>query len=119
MTPAQRRLFWSRVGDIAAQVPLVINGEPHMADKESWRWVLCAGFSGEQRIADGINGEKVVLGLRLRDLMRDATDEAAKRIAADLITMVEAFGASHGVKWTLDSDGNDYRAAQYEQEARG
>ena len=108
MTRKQLRLFWSRVGDVAAQVPLVIGGVPTMAVKDDWKLVFCAGLLNETRIADGLNGQKVVLGLRLRDIFKDLDEERAERLAGDLILVVETFGANNGVEWSLDRDGNDY-----------
>ena len=116
MTPEQRRKFWATVGDIAKQVPLVINGQPHMADKESWRLVFCAGLTGETRIADGINGEKVVLGLRLRDIFAGLSPEDAKRRASDLIELVTMFAHAHEVRLS-DPEESALRAA-HEREVR-
>lgn len=104
MNAQQRRKFWAAVGDVARQVPLVINGHPVMADKESWRLVFCAGLRGEQRIAQGINGEQVVLGLRLRDIFAGLDEETARHEASALIELVLMFGNEHGVQWTDPSE---------------
>jgi hypothetical protein len=117
MSPDQRRKFWAMVGDIAKQVPLIINGQPHMADKESWRLVFCAGLTGETRIADGINGEKVILGLRLRDIFAGLSPEDARRRASELIELVTAFAVQHDVEF---SDPQEAAAVEaYEAQARG
>lgn len=100
MNSGQLKKFWACVGDISRQVDLVINGKPCKADPESWRLVFCAGLKGENRIADGINGEKVVLGLRLRDIFAGLDDETREHVASDLITLVRAFGDEHGVQWS-------------------
>lgn len=114
MTNEQRRKFWAMVGDITRQVVWEVNGEPTKLDKESWRLILCAGFTKEQRTARGIDGGYVMLGMRLRDIFRDYTPEAAKAEAADLITMVQAFGDQHEVKWSDPEEAA--RLAAYEGE---
>lgn len=108
MTRKQLRMFWSRVGDVAAQVPLTINGEPTMAHRDDWKLVFTAGLMNERRIADGLDGQKVALGLRLRDIFKGLDEREATRLANDLILVVETFGANHGVEWSIDMDGNDH-----------
>ena len=117
MMPApQRKRFWAMVGDIAKQVPLVIGGYQTLAHKDDWRQVFACALMQETRIAEGLDGQKVVLGLRLRDIFpRDMPEEAAKARASDLITIVQAFGDSHSVKWSDPKEAA--LMAQYEREA--
>ena|SRR5690349_20569572 len=101
MNHEQRKKFWAAVSDVSRQVPLHIEGVGKvMADKESWRLVFCAGLMGEQRIARGINGEQVVLGLRLRDIFAGLPDDEARALASSLIELVIHFGDSHQVVWS-------------------
>lgn len=98
MPTPQRRKFWAMVGEIARRVPLVIGGEPVMAHKDDWRIVFCSGLMNETRIADGLDGQKVVLGLRLRDIFKGLSDDQARERASDLITIVQKFAAENGVE---------------------
>jgi hypothetical protein len=88
------------LGDIAKQVPLTINGYQVMAHKDDWRLVFCAGLLNENRIADGLDGQKVVLGMRLRDIFKGLDDEQTRQRASDLIAIVQAFGDENSVQWT-------------------
>ena len=100
MTNEQRRKFWALLGDISAQVQWPVNGEPTLMHKDDWRLVFCAAYAKENRIAAGIEGGHVVLGLRLRDLFKGLDDETAKRQASELIELVTAFGSRYSVAWT-------------------
>ena len=100
MTNEQRRKFFAMVGDVARQVPLVINGEPTMAHKDDWKLVFTAGLINERRIADGLDGQKVALGLRLRDIFKGLDEAAQIALAGDLITVVQMFGDRNKVLWT-------------------
>lgn len=100
MTSSQLRRFWATMDDIAEQVPLMIAGEPTMADREDWRLVFCAAYKSEQRIAEGLNGQKVVLGQRLRDVFAGMDEEQKSRALGDLIDIATAFGNERGVIWS-------------------
>jgi hypothetical protein len=100
MTAAQRKRFWAMVGDVARQVPLTINGYQTMAHKDDWRLVFAAGLLNENRIAEGLDGQKVVLGMRLRDIFAGLSDEEARSRASLLIEVVYRFGAENGVVWS-------------------
>lgn len=103
------------LGDISAQVQWPVNGEPSYMDREDWRFVFAAAHRQEKRIAQGLNGGYVVLGLRLRDIFKGMSDEESERDASDLITLVRAFGDQNEVRWS-DPKESALRA-QYEQEA--
>jgi hypothetical protein len=100
MTAAQRRLFWAMVCDVAKQVPLRIGGYDTLAHKDDWRNVFCCGLMNENRIAEGLDGQKVVLGMRLRDIFAGLSDEEARSRASLLIEVVYRFGAENGVAWS-------------------
>lgn len=114
MPAPMRKRFWAMLGDIAKQVPLTINGYQVLAHREDWRLVFCAGLMQENRIAEGLDGQKVVLGLRLRDIFKGLSDEDAKCRASDLITLVRAFGDNNSVKWSDPKEAA--MLAQYEQD---
>lgn len=100
MTRDQSRKFWASLGDIARQVKWPVNGEWGYLAKEDWRFIFCAALMQEKRIAQGINGGQVVLGLRLRDIFAGLSPDDAKARASELIELVTAFGSQHEVEWS-------------------
>jgi len=114
VTGPQLRRFWAMLRDISRQVEWVVNGQLCHMDEESWRLVMCAAYTQETRIAQGINGGHVVLGLRLRDIFKGHDDETRVRIASELIELVYEFGARNSVKWTDPKEAA--MREQYEQE---
>lgn len=102
MTPEQRRKFFACIDDIRKQVPWPVNGELVAMHKDDWKLVFCAALVKETRIAQGLEGGHVVLGLRLRDIFAGLKPDVAIALAGDLITLVEAFGAEHNVKWSKE-----------------
>ena len=106
MTAEQRKRFFAMLDDIAEQVDWPVNGDMGKLGKDDWKLILTAAYKQETRIAQGINGGQVVLGLRLRDIFRDLTDEQAKWEASELIALVDAFGSSKGVVWSKQESRN-------------
>lgn len=100
MNQAQLRKFWAVMGDLSEQVDWPVNGELTRLDREDWRLIICAAYKQEQRIAEGLNGGHVVLGLRLRDLFKGLDDETKQREISGLIELATAFGSERGVMWS-------------------
>lgn len=72
-------------------------------DRDSWRWMFVGSYKG-WRTVPAIEGSGfIMLGASSKTL--DVNE------ACDVIEMVEAFGAERGVKWTLETDGNDWSQA--------
>lgn len=88
----QNALMWSRLADISRQLQWPVNGAMGYLDSEDWKHVITAGLKREQRIAHGIDGGFVILG--------QFTHKMNKSEMADLITLIEAFGAQHNVVWS-------------------
>jgi NinB protein len=86
----QNRRMWAMLGEIAAQVDWY--GQKLTAD--DWKHVLSASLS-KQRAVPGIDGGFVVLGL--------STSKMSKAEMTDLQTLMEAFGAERGVKFSAAS----------------
>jgi hypothetical protein len=78
--------------DISKQVQWSVNGVKTFMDAEDWKDVLTAALKRHQRVAEGIEGGFVFLGMR--------TSKAAKSEIVDLIELMYAFGSERGVKWT-------------------
>jgi hypothetical protein len=98
-TTAQNRLMFSVLTDISEQVKFVINGQYVKADVLDVKDILSAGLRREQRIAQGLDGGIVLLGMR--------TSKMTVGEMADLITLAHAFGDERGVKWSRTSLGRD------------
>lgn len=124
MTRAQMRLLNSLCGDLSKQVAFNAHGKYVNAaeapggfgtrlHKDDWRHALAGKAKGqaERYIPDWDDPEKKITpGTSSLRMTVEEADFA--------IEMAYALGANCDVRWTLlDSDGNDYSAAQYEQES--
>lgn len=88
----QNAKLWPMLTDIAHQVQWPINGRMDYLPPEDWKDILTAGLDSEQRVAQGINGGFVLIGKR--------TSKMPKAQFAQLIELIYAFGAEHGVAWS-------------------
>ena len=91
----QNRKMWAMLRDIARQRPLVINGERVKADPEDWKDVFTAALRQETRMAQGLDGGVVLLGMR--------TSRLKKAELSELIELIYAYGAEWGVAWSAES----------------
>lgn len=88
----QNRRLWAVLNDIAKQVLWPVNGKQELITPDDWKAITSAAYHGEQRMALGINGGLVMLGISTR-VMR-------KPEFAEYLTMLQAFGDERGVKWS-------------------
>ncbi|MDX1504639.1 MAG: recombination protein NinB [Spongiibacter sp.] len=88
----QNNKLWPMLTDVARQCELIVNGKAVKAQKEDWKVVFTAALENEQRWAQGINGGIVMLGSSTRAL--------SKKKFRDLIELIYAYGAEHGVVWS-------------------
>ncbi len=88
----QNAKLWAMLTDVSKQVQWPVNGKQGHLAKEDWKDIFSAELKKEQRIAQGLSGGFVLLGLR--------TSRLKKRDFADLIEIVYAFGAEHNVTWS-------------------
>lgn len=84
---AQNRRLWAMLSDISTQVDWY--GQKLSA--EDWKHVLSASLK-KQRAVQGLDGGFVVLGL--------PTSKMSKAEMSELQTLMEAFGAERGVKFS-------------------
>lgn len=95
---AQNRLMWPILTCFAKQRQWPINGELVYMEPEDWKDVLTAAFKGETvRVADGLNGGKVMLGQR--------TSKFSKKQFAEWIEFLYATAAARAIElpaWTWD-----------------
>lgn len=78
--------------DVSKQVQWAVNGSLVYMDEWDWKDVFTAALKKHHRVAQGIDGGFVFLGMR--------TSQAKKSELIDLIEMIYAFGAERGVKWS-------------------
>lgn len=81
----QNAVMWCRLRDLAKQVQWPVNGKMEWISEWDYKDIFSADLKKEQRIARGLSGGFVLLGIR--------TSKLKKREMADMITMMEAFGA--------------------------
>jgi len=88
----QNRKMWAMLRDIAGQQRLMINGEMTWADAEDWKDVFTAALRRETRMAQGVDGGVVMLGMR--------TSKMRKQELSDLIELIYAYGEEWEVQWS-------------------
>lgn len=106
-TIEQNDKMWAVLTDIAKQVEWPVDGKMQLLDKEDWKDILTAGLKKTQRIAAGVEGGFVMLGVRTR-----------KMKIAEMVELIEFalyFGAERGVIWS-NSDEARIEAARHETE---
>lgn len=91
----QNAKMWAMLSDVARQAHLVINGEQVKASPEDWKDVFTAALRKENRMALGIDGGVVFLGMR--------TSRMKKSEFRDLIEIIYAYGAEHKIRWSEPS----------------
>ena len=94
-TSEQNKKLWPMLADVAIQCRMMIDGKMQQANGDDWKNVFIAALDGEQRIAKGINGGMVFL--------RSSSRKLTKRQFSDLIELIYAYGAEHGVFWSEPS----------------
>lgn len=91
----QNQKLWPLLHDVARQVPWQVDGETRKISEENWKDIFTAALK-QQRMVPGIDGGIVVLGAH--------TSRMSKREMSELIELIQAFGAQHGVTWTEEAD---------------
>lgn len=86
-TDLQNRKLWPMLQDVSRQVEWYGN----RLTSDEWKDVFTAALKKE-KVVPGINGGFVVLGQR--------TSQMSKRVFAELVELIYAFGAEHGVAWS-------------------
>ena len=105
-TLEQNAKLWAMLGDIARQVPWSVNGVMQHLEAEDWKNIMTATVRQEVRMAAGINGGFVLLGV--------STKRMTVAEMGELIEFMYAFGADRGVKW---SEPKGQMPEQWEQAA--
>lgn len=92
-TLEQNALMWSKLTDVARQKPW--HGMRLSAD--DWKLMFLDALKREVRAVPNIDGTGFV------NLGRSSS-ELSKGEMSDLIELINAFGAKHEIKWTLDDN---------------
>lgn len=91
-TLEQNAKLWAMLGDISRQVEWPVNGVMQKLDSEDWKALMTAAARQEIRMAQGINGGVVMLGV--------STKRMTVAELGDVIECMYAFGADKGVIWS-------------------
>lgn len=91
----QNSKMWAMLADVARQAKLVINGQQVQALPEDWKDVFTAALRKENRMALGIDGGVVFLGMR--------TSRMKKAEFRDLIEIIYAYGSEQKIRWSEPS----------------
>lgn len=88
----QNAKMWAMLADVSRQAQLVINGQQVKASPDDWKDVFTAALRKESRMALGIDGGVVILGMRTSRMKKDEF--------RDLIELIYAYGAEHQIRWS-------------------
>lgn len=91
-TLEQNAKLWAMLGDISRQVQWPVNGVMQNLDPEDWKALMTAAARQEVRMAAGINGGVVMLGV--------STKRMTVRELGDVIECMYAFGVDKNVTWS-------------------
>lgn len=87
----QNALLWVLLTAFSEQLVWPVNGQMVKLEPEEWKDILSAAFKKEtQRVAMGIGGGMVMLGMR--------TSQMGKREFAEFIEFVQSVAADRGVE---------------------
>jgi hypothetical protein len=84
--------MWSMLADVSKQVDWPVNGQMQKLDAEDWKALITAAAKQETRVAAGLNGGAVMLGVSTRAMTIQQM--------SDVIEQLYAFGAEKGVVWS-------------------
>ena len=90
----QNALMWSRLHDISKQIKWPVDGTVQYLSEDEWKDILTAGLKKHQRIAQGVDGGFVILGVR--------TSKMKVAEMVELIEFIQYFGDETGVVWSKD-----------------
>lgn len=91
----QNRKMWAMLRDVARQRQLMINGEMVWAEADDWKDIFTAALKRETRMAQGLDGGLVLIGMR--------TSKLRKEELSELIELIYAYGSEWGVTWSADA----------------
>lgn len=93
-TVDQNAKMWAMLTDIAKQVDWFVDGKMQKLSADEWKDILTAGLKKHQRIAQGVDGGFVILGVR--------TSRMRVADMIELIEFIQYFGTEKGVVWSKE-----------------
>lgn len=96
-TLEQNARMWAMLTDISRQVEWPVDGRLQKLTPEEWKTIFTAGLKRHQRVAQGLEGGFVMLG--------ESTSRMRVGEMTDLIELMFAFGAEHGVRFLEPREG--------------
>ena len=84
--------MWAMLADVSKQVDWPVNGQMQKLDAEDWKALITAAAKQETRVAAGLSGGAVMLGVSTRKM--------TVAEMSDVIEQLHAFGAERGVVWS-------------------
>lgn len=84
--------MWSMLADVSRQVEWPVDGRMQKLDPEDWKSLITAAAKQETRVAAGLNGGAVMLGVSTRKMTIAEM--------SDVIEQLYAFGQDRGVVWS-------------------
>ena len=93
----QNAMLWPLLECFARQLEWPVNGRMQKLESDEWKYILTAAFRNEtQRIAMGLNGGMVILGMR--------TSKMTKQQFSEFIEFIIATAADRGVDLSMQSE---------------
>lgn len=89
-TTEQNAAMWALLTEFSQQLLWPVNGQMVQLSPEDWKDVLSAAFQREARIAEGLDGGHVFLGLR--------TSQMSKKRFSEFLEFARAVAAERGVE---------------------
>lgn len=87
----QNAALWPLLTEFSKQLLWPVNGAMSKLEPEEWKDILSSAFRGEQvRVAQGLNGGVVMLGLR--------TSKMGKRQFGEFLEFVQSVAVDRGVE---------------------
>lgn len=99
----QNARMWAMLTDVSRQVVWYTQ----TLTPTEWKHIFTASLK-KQKVIPGLDGEFVVLP--------SGTSEMSKRQMSDMMELIEAFGAQHGVRFGAAAQTEEQRAAQPREE---
>lgn len=91
-TDLQNKKMWPMLRDFSRQIQWPVNGVLTLIEPEDWKDIFTAALRKHHRVAQGLDGGYVFLGMRTSKMTKDQMIE--------LIELMYAEGANRGVVWS-------------------
>lgn len=83
----QNAMLWPILEAFSRQKTWIVNGEATKLTPEDWKAVLTAAWKGEARVAKGMHGGLVILGVRTSTLSKRQFSEFMEHVLAAAVEL--------------------------------